>query len=226
MKKVLIVDDSKLVRNFFIKKLERYKEKFEVRTAENGADAIKIMKEFQPNLVMTDLEMPVMDGFQLLAYMNRNIPDIPVYVMTANGSPEVEKRINALGPIRYFEKPLDIDYLAESIIADLSSDGAQGTLQGITLVSFLQLIEVEGKTCTLTVSANEKKGSLNCLNGKLINAEVGDINGLSAAYELIGWDNAIIEIANTVKNKNVEITLPLTNVLMKGVNLKDEKAIH
>lgn len=222
MKKILLVDDSKLVRSFFLKKLERYEDKFQVQTAENGSEAIKIMKNFMPHLVITDLEMPVMDGFQLLAHMNRHSPNTPMYVMTAKGSPEVRQRINSLGSIRYFEKPLDIDALAETIMADLSSEGAKGKLQGITLVSFLQLIEVEAKTCTLTVTANQSKGYLNCVNGKLINAQVGDLKGLVAAYALIAWENAVIEISNTLTKKDEEISVPLVNVIMEGLNRKDE----
>jgi CheY-like chemotaxis protein len=173
---------------------------------------------------MTDLEMPVMDGFELLAYMNKNKPNIPVYVMTANGSPEIEEQINSLGSIKYFEKPLDIDKLVGHITTDLAADGAKGKLQGIMLVSFLQLIEVEGKTCTLTVSSNSKTGTLSCVNGKLLNASVAGLKDLDAAYEMISWDNAFIEISNTVDNRDVEITVPLVNVIMEGLSRKDENA--
>ena len=89
MKKVLIVEDSKLVRSFFTKTLKRYEDKFEVTTAENGVDAIGLMNNSLPDLVMTDLDMPVMDGFELLVYMNKSHPDMPMFVMTAKGSPEV-----------------------------------------------------------------------------------------------------------------------------------------
>ena len=98
MKKVLIVEDSKLVRSFFTKTLKRYEDKFEVTTAENGVDAIGLMNNNLPDLVMTDLDMPVMDGFELLVYMNKNHPDMPMFVMTAKGSPEVEKKINGERP--------------------------------------------------------------------------------------------------------------------------------
>ena len=225
MKKVLIVEDSKLVRAFFSKKLKRFDDNFEVLTAENGEEATRIMKSSLPDLLMTDLEMPVMDGFELLVYMHKNHPNIPVFVMTAKGSPEVEKRINALGSIRYFEKPLDIDYLAECIMAELESDGAKGQLQGITLVSFLQLVEIENKTCTLIVSAKGKKGFISCLNGELINAEVGGLNAQEAAYELISWNNASIEIVNELINKKKEIDLPLMSLIMEGVSRKDEKSV-
>ncbi|MBW1829764.1 MAG: response regulator [Deltaproteobacteria bacterium] len=223
MKKVLIVEDSKLVRSFFTKTLKRYEDKFEVTTAENGVDAIGLMNKSLPDLVMTDLDMPVMDGFELLVYMNKNHPDMPMFVMTAKGSPEVEEKINALGSIRYFEKPVDVDILAECIMDELGS-GAKGQLQGISLASFLQLIEIENKTCTLTVSAVGRKGTLTCLKGELTNAEVGELKGLKAAHEMVSWDTASIEISNTASNMDREINEPLMGIIMEGTRQKDEKS--
>jgi len=223
MKRVLIVEDSKLVRSFFTKTLKRYEDKFEVFTAENGVDAIGFMNNLLPDLIMTDLDMPVMDGFELLVYMNKNHPDIPTFVMTAKGSPEVKEKINALGSIRYFEKPVDIDILAECIMEDLGS-GAKGQLQGISLASFLQLIEIESKSCTLSVSARGENGTLTCLNGELINAEIGDLKGLQAAHKMISWDTASIEILNTADNTDKEINEPLMSIIMEGTRQKDENA--
>jgi len=223
MKRVLIVEDSKLVRSFFTKTLKRYEDKFEVMTAENGVDAIGLMNSSLPDLVMTDLDMPVMDGFEFLLYMNKNYPDIPMFVMTAKGSPEVEKKINALGSFRYFEKPLDVDFLADCIMEELGG-GTTGQLQGISLASFLQLIEIENKTCTLTVSIGGQKGALTCRKGALINAEVGSLKGLEAAHEMISWENASIEILNAAGNTKKEFEEPLMSIIMEGIRQKDEKA--
>ncbi len=223
MKRVLIVEDSKLVRSFFTKTLARYEEKFDVFTAENGVDAIGFMNNLLPDLVMTDLDMPVMDGFELLVYMNKNHPDMPMFVMTAKGSPEVKEKINALGSIKYFEKPVDIEYLAECIMDELGS-GAKGQLQGISLASFLQLIEIESKSCTLSVSARGEKGVLTCLKGELINAQIGELKGLDAAHKMISWETASIEILNTATNTDREINAPLMSIIMEGTRQKDENA--
>ena len=223
MKKVLIVEDSKLVRSFFTKKLQRFEDKFEVFTAENGVDAIGFMNNLLPDLVMTDLDMPVMDGFELLVYMNKKHPDTPMFVMTAKGSPEVQKKINALGSIKYFEKPVDVEFLAECIMDELGS-GAKGQLQGISLASFLQLIEIESKSCTLSVSTRGEKGVLTCLKGELVNAAIGDLKGLDAAHKMVSWDTASIEILNTAANTDKEINEPLMGIIMEGTRLKDENA--
>ena len=166
--------------------------------------------------------MPEMNGFELLAYMSSNCPEIPVFVMTANGSPEVEERINTLGSIKYFEKPMNIDVLTESIFEELNA-GAQGKIEGIGLSSFLQLIEMEQKTCTLTVESEGISGRVYCLKGALISAESGELKNEQAVYRLLEWDNPAINIENTCAKKENEINQPLMSVLMEGLKLKDEK---
>ena len=61
-----------------------------------------------------------MDGFELLAYMNRNYPGIPVILMTAFGTPKIEAIVNDMGIFRFLEKPLDINIIADNILAALS----------------------------------------------------------------------------------------------------------
>ncbi len=147
-----------------------------------------------------------------------------IQVIADIDAPEpAEEKINALGSIRYFEKPVDVDFLAECIMDELGS-GAKGQLQGISLASFLQLIEIESKTCTLTVSAVGRKGTLTCLKGELTNAEVGELKGLKAAHEMVSWDTASIEISNTASNTDREINEPLMSIIMEGTRQKDEKA--
>ncbi len=223
MKKVLIVDDTNVVRSFLERAFKPHKNEFEVLTAQNGKEAVDFITNFKVDLVITDIEMPVMDGFELLAHMNSNCPGIPVFVMTANGSPEIEERINALGSIKYFEKPMNIDTLTDCIFEELNA-GAKGKIEGIGLASFLQLIDMEKKTCTLTVQSKEKSGNIYCLKGVLIAAETGEFKKETAMYQLLEWDNPAIAIENVCIKKEKEIGLPLMNIIMEGMKKKDEKA--
>jgi CheY-like chemotaxis protein len=222
VKKVLIVDDTSVVRSFLTRAFKPHESEFGVLTAENGKEALEIITNFKVDLIITDIEMPVMDGFELLAYLNSNCPEIPVFVMTANGSPEIEERINALGSIKYFEKPMNIDILIESILEELHA-GAKGKIEGIGLASFLQLIEMEKKTCTLTVQSKGKTGKLYCLKGTVLTAEAGEFKKEKAVYQLLGWDNPAIALENVCIKKEKEINRPLMSVIMEGLKIKDEK---
>jgi CheY-like chemotaxis protein len=113
---VLIVDDEEPFVLSLADGLSSYKKYFNVRTAPNGAEAVKILKLSPIDLVITDLSMPKMDGFELLAYMSRNYPKIPVILMTAYGTPKIEEIVGNMGIFRYLEKPLDVDTVADNII--------------------------------------------------------------------------------------------------------------
>lgn len=93
--KILLVEDSKAVQQMYRNKLTI--EQFQVLTADDGMQAIKLLSQEKPDLVLLDLMMPVMDGFKVLQVIktDRRLSDIPVLVFSAKGQPEeVEKALN------------------------------------------------------------------------------------------------------------------------------------
>ncbi len=224
MKNVLIVDDEKVFLLSLSDGLKSYSDEFNVLIAFNGKEAVKILDSTKIDLVVTDLKMPEMDGFQLLAYLTRHFPNIPTIVMTAFGTPDMEGKLLTMGATQYLEKPLDFDVLADNIRQHVARDDSQGHIKGITLGTFLQFLEMERKTCTLTVTSDERIGSLYFLEGELINAKTETSEGEQAAYEIIGWDETEIEINYSCENKTKTITSPLSFVLMESCKIKDEEA--
>ena len=222
MKNVLIVDDEKVFLLSLSDGLKSYSDEFNVLIAFNGKEAVKILNSTKIDLVVTDLKMPEMDGFQLLAYLTRHFPDIPTIVMTAFGTPDMEGKLLTMGATQYLEKPLDFDVLADNIRQHVARDDSQGHIKGITLGTFLQFLEMEGKTCTLTVTSNECIGRLYFLEGELINAKTETSEGEQAAHEIIAWDETEIKINYSCKNKTKTISSPLSFVLMESCKIKDE----
>ena len=102
--------------------------------------------------------------------------------------------------------------------------GVGGQLQGISLDSFLQMVQMEKTTCTLKVISGRREGFLYILNGDLISAETQGLTNLDAACAIISWDDAVIEIENACSKTKNEINQPLMHVLMEGLKLKDEKS--
>jgi len=107
IKEILIVDDEENLLEVMVDCLGVLKNYFNIRTAINGKIAVEILKLSKIDLVVTDLSMPEMDGFELLAYMNRKYPWIPVIFMTCYGTPKIEEIVTKMGVFRYMEKPLD-----------------------------------------------------------------------------------------------------------------------
>jgi hypothetical protein len=102
--------------------------------------------------------------------------------------------------------------------------GVGGQLQGISLDSFLQMVQMEKTTCTLKVVSGKHKGTLYVLDGDLIAATTKTLQNMEAACAIISWDDAVIEIENTCAKSENKINRPLMHVLMEGLKLKDERA--
>ena len=220
---MLIVDDEKPLLLSVTDGLAAYAKDFAVMTAINGKEAIKVLGSTEVNLVVTDLRMPKMDGFELLAHMSGNYPGIPVIVMTAYGTPEIEERLQKMGTFHYLEKPLDLNVLADKITDALVPGSSQDRIHGISLAAFLQLVEMENKTCTLTIKSHTAEGRLYFVKGALLQAETGNLKGEEAALDIVAWDNVVIEIQYVCAVKKKSIELPLAEILLEGFRLKDEK---
>jgi len=209
VKSVLIVDDEKPFLLSIFDGLSAYTEDFHVLTALNGKEAVKILKSSKIDLVVTDLKMPKMNGFELLAYMSKNHSDIPAIVMTAFGTRETENKLNNMGAFQYLEKPLDINILVNNIYNALNIDPVNGNSRGVSLASFLKLIEMESTTCTIKVASDRGIGYLYFDNGEIMGAEAGKLNSKAAALDIINCNNAEIDISFTceINEKNIESSL-------------------
>ena len=115
-KKVLIVDDEELTLEIVSLVLSGYYG-IGVMTARNGREAIEILNSTHVDLVLTDLNMPEMNGFELVAWMRKDHADIPVLVMTAACTPDTESRLRKQGISHYIEKPFDV-YALRGMIMD------------------------------------------------------------------------------------------------------------
>jgi CheY-like chemotaxis protein len=125
MKYILVVDDEKIFQLTLLDGLRTFGKDFRVLTAENGKEAKDILRAFTIDLVVTDLKMPKLDGFELLAYMKKSYPHTPVIVMTAFGNPKLEQWLRSLGIHAYIEKPFDLFDLTNKIYTGLASGNKQ-----------------------------------------------------------------------------------------------------
>lgn len=219
-KKVLIVDDDPDIQKIITNALKKYPE-LEVMTAWDGKQAIDMIKKEEIDIVVTDLYMPVINGLQLLSYMSKNHPGMPAIVLTGRGSEELEAKIRALGDFQCYDKPMDINILSEIILKVLYPAPA-GQIHGISTSSFLQLIDIEAKVCTLKIRSGTRFGWLYFDKGELIAAETGKLTGEKAAFDIISWENSVIEIENGCKKSKREINKSLMHILMEGARIKDE----
>ncbi len=222
MKKVLIVDDEKSFLLSLQDGLEMHADKFSIVTANNGLEAVKLLEESFFDLLITDLEMPEMNGFELLAWVTQKVPQLPVVVMTAFGTPEIESRLSAFEALQYLEKPLDLYTLEKAILAVLDNV-SKSYIRGISPATFLQLLHMEKKSCSLKIKSPQQIGYLYLLNGNLIDAECEELKGEEAAYQIVCWDKTEIEMENFCQRQETIIYGSLESILLNASQQKDEQ---
>lgn len=106
--KILIVDDSRVSRMLVRKALpDRIKETADFREADNGEQAIATYKEWRPDLVLLDLTMPGMTGYEVLAALKAFDPTARVVVVSADIQQSAVERVKQLGAFTHVNKPPD-----------------------------------------------------------------------------------------------------------------------
>lgn len=112
---VLIVDDEKNVRLLLQRCLVRLDPGLKVQTAESSAQALEFLKDESFDLVVTDFQMPCMNGLELSEAIRRGYPNIKVILMTAYPSAKIVKRTDDLALDGYLVKPFSARHLCNAV---------------------------------------------------------------------------------------------------------------
>jgi CheY-like chemotaxis protein len=205
-----------------------YKDSFSVLLASDGLRAAESLKKNLISLVVTDLKMPGMDGFELLAHIMEHYPDIPVIIITGYSTPEMENLARKGGAVGYIAKPFLIENLAHQIMTTLRKESEGGTLHNVSSGMFLQLVEMEQKTCTIRLEdkSSNKTGILFFKEGELLNARINELQGEDAAYEIFSWDQVNLSIQNGCALKEKRIFSEMQHLILEAARRKDEDEIE
>jgi DNA-binding response OmpR family regulator len=224
VKNVLVVDDDTEMLASLQSGLAKYQDTFAILTAEDGRVAMDKLREHTISLVVTDLKMPRLDGFALLQHIMEKYPDIPVIVITGYSTPEMERLAREGGAVGYIAKPFMLDSLARKVMSTLRQESEGGTLHSVSSGIFLQLMEMEQKTCTIRLvdKASGKKGVLFFKEGTLLDARVDDLQGKAAAYKIFSWDKVTISIQNVCPEIDNRIQSDLQPLILEASRIKDE----
>ena len=220
---VLLVDDEEFFLKSMVDGFASARSRLKVLTAPNGRAALAALKSAPVDLVVTDLKMPELDGFQLVAELSRSHPGLPVVVMTAFSTAPLEEQLKDAGVSLVLDKPIDFPALSQKVFEVLAAS-ASGHLRGISLATLLQMVEADRKTCTVNVSAGGRRGALAFRGGELLDAVTGTLHGDPAALEILAWDGAAIVLAPTSGQRTKRVTMRLAELLMEAFRLRDEKA--
>ena len=222
MKNLLIVDSDPITLHAVVGLLKSHGGFFNVLSANSGRTALEVLSAQPIHMVISGLHLPEIENFELMAKMERQYPQIRMIVMTNSASPMLRAKVKQMVTAVHFDQALDLSLLIQRIFSELDIEYG-GRIRGVSLPSFLQMIELEDRHCTLKITAKGKSGYLFLQKGAPIAAEFGKLTGRLAALQILTWKNVTIDIDYALPHVNREITKPLMNLIMESGRLIDEE---
>ena len=117
---ILIVDDEPDIADLFRQRFRREvrQGQYVLHFADSGEEALRRLAEIHPELIviLSDINMPGMDGLELLRQVRRLRPELPVLMVTAYGDDERRHRADELGAAAFLTKPVDFNQLKQQLV--------------------------------------------------------------------------------------------------------------
>ena len=122
---ILVIDDDPMIRSLLSKYFTV--KGHQVMEAEDGAHGIGLATHSHPDVVILDIEMPVLDGYSTLNILRQStrIPEIPVVILTARTDADLRFDCEQAGCTDYITKPFDMDHLNQTVDARLKAGGVE-----------------------------------------------------------------------------------------------------
>lgn len=222
MKTVLILDSNPVVRLTLGGLLKSHSGLLKVETANSPRKAVEIIDNQEIHMVIAGPGMAEIEDFELMAQLETQHSGIRLIIMTNKASPMLRTKIKQLPTIIKFDQLADTSLLMMRIYTELNIDYG-GLIRGIQLPSFLQMMELEERTCTLHISTKGRIGQFYISKGVPIGARIGPLSGKQAALNMLTWENVQIEIDYTPVEMQPDINKPLISLIMESGRLVDDR---
>lgn len=235
--KVLVVDDSDQHRSFAVSAMQ--KAGFDVRFAKDGLEGLGLALREAPDIILTDVNMPKMDGWHLLRLVRArpNLAHIPVIFLTTLSSDSDRLRGYRLGVDDYLGKPYKPEELTarvERILmrsrneAKAVKKALRGDLEQVALTSLLSLAEMERRTGALTLRNGSEKASLLLREGAVVRIELpaphGNKPAMDRFFHVLDWQRGHFELSADDVTVEDDIQMPTSFVLLEHARRRDETA--
>ena len=223
MKTILLVDDDAQLIDAQARPFHRVRSQFELFTAENGHQAVQVLESRAIDLLVTDLDMPVMDGFELLTHALRLQPRASIVVLTEREGSSLEMALDTPGSTEVLHKPLAPDAIFDFARAHFARR-LRGHLSGVSLSGLLQLLSLEERSCAVTIRGANKTGTIEMLDGDLTSASTGSLSGEAAVLEILGWRHPDVELVGIWTSPPRSIDSTLQQLILEAARCQDESA--
>lgn len=224
-KTVLVVEDDPGILHVLGSGLATALDGFDIVTASNGQEAIEELERRSVDVLVTDLAMPILDGFALIGYVTNRRSTLPVIVLSGMAPHAIDAQLAGFGGLRVLRKPTAYRVVAEVVREEIARVD-RGQVEGIPLAAVLQLVESERRTCTVVVRSGRRRGSLHFESGRLVNAFSDDFGaeGEAAAFDILGWNDTAIGFDPLPHDVRRLVTTSLQRMLIELAAIEDYRA--
>lgn len=226
--KILAVDDD--VKWLRILSLYLRERGHQVLTAQSGEDALRQMADSRPDLVIADIGMPGMDGYELCSRLRQDPRSrtIPFIFLTARDQDTDRIRARKLGSDDYVTKPCPLERLLQSVetVMDrlqlarripLDEIGRSGRIEDVDLLDLIQTLELEQKTGALVLSHGERTGTIYFKDGIIVEADIQSPKREEPLFMLLGWKTGRFLFLPDAVPERMPITASMANLLFQDL---------
>ncbi len=188
---ILLVDDDQPLLDVVKTNLKRTYQEASILTASSGAQALDIINNILIDLLITDIYMPEMNGFELIVSARQINPGIGVIVMTAHSSPDVTREVQGMGSIGYIEKPFVVRNLVSLIqnTFSLPKKSFDGAIEGIQVTDIIQINCISRLSSAVYINDSNREGAVFFENGEIVHAQTDTLEGEQALKDILSWQS-------------------------------------
>ena len=228
--KILLLDDDQDFLDLYKEMLSQHLPSLpDVRIANSGARALSMLESESFNMLICDLNLPKMDGLQVLSIAGRKWPQLRLVVLTGIRDDQFRTRAYAMGVDQFWIKPetdQEMGLFMESIESLISRE-AQAGFRGVQSKSLVDIIQMEclsQSSTLLKITNGAAEGRIWIQNGEVIDADASGLNAEPAFQRILSWKTGSFETLPTDPTRQRTIFTSYQGLLLDTAQAIDEAA--
>ncbi len=226
--KILLLDDDQDLLEVYREMMNNLPSRPEIRVASTGARAVALLESESFTLLISDLNMPKMDGLQVLTVVRRKFPHVRTAVMTSLVDTQFRTRAYAMGIDLFLEKPStpqEISLFLECIDSLLSRSELDSGFRGVQSKSLMDIIQLESlshSSSVLKITNGSLVARIWFENGEIIDAEAPEVKAEQAVYKILSWRAGAFEILPAELSHPRAVQTSVQGLLLESAQAMDE----
>ena len=226
--KILLLDDDQDLLEVYREMLGNLPRNPEVRVAASGARAIALLESEVFSLLISDLNMPKMDGLQVLTVVRRKFPQLRTAVMTSLVDTQFRTRAYAMGIDLFLEKPntpQEISLFLDCVDSLLDRNEADAGFRGVQSKSLMDIIQLESlshSSAVLKITNGSLVARIWFQHGEIVDAEAPEVRGEPAVRKILSWKTGAFEILPAELGRPRTVRTSVQGLLLESAQAIDE----